>query len=116
MSEMLSTLSRCLRGCALAMAVALLVGCTRAILGTVQPTAPVPNSVPIRVVDLLIELGQFPARYHRADATAVYRALQDVDGCRRLGGDPLPQCAPPRTPWDSPFRARQPDATSLIVT
>lgn len=60
---MVSTLSRCLRGYALAMAVTLLAGCTRTILGTVHPVTPGAKPAPIRVADLLIEPGQFPPRY-----------------------------------------------------
>jgi hypothetical protein len=66
---------------ALAIAVAaLLSGCTRVILGTVHPVAPRAESARIPVADLLIEPGQFPARHPAVvlDATAVYRALQDV--------------------------------------
>ena len=118
---MLSTLSRCLRCCALAVAVALLAGCTRTILGTVQPIAPGAELAPIRVADLLIELGQFPARYPAVvlDATAVYRALQDVDGVATASAVNPPQCAPPpRTPQDAAAvqGIDSQDATSLIVT
>ena len=118
---MLSTLSRCLRGCALAMAVALLAGCSRTILGTVQPVAPGAELAPIRVADLLIEPGQFPARYPAVvlDATAVYRALQDVDGVAAASVVNPPQCAPPpRTPQDTAAAqgVDSQDATSLIVT
>jgi len=79
---MVSTVSRCLRGCALVGAVAVLVGCTRVISGTVQSVAGGAESTSIPVADLLIQPGEFPARYRAVvlDATAVYRALQDVDG------------------------------------
>jgi hypothetical protein len=97
MAEMLGTLSRCLRGCALAMAVASLVGCTRAILGAVVPVAPGVEHAPIRLADLLIEPREFPARYPAAvlDATAVYRALQYVDGVAAASVVNPQQCAPP---------------------
>src|SRR5882757_10367053 len=119
---MVSTLSRCLRGCALAIAAAaLLSGCTRVILGTVHPVAPRAESARIRVADLLIEPGQFPARYPAVvlDATAVYRALQDVDGVAAASVVNPPQCAPPpRAPQDT--AAVQgidgQDASSLLVT
>ena len=84
--------------------VVLLVGCTRVILGTVHPVAPGAEPAPIRVADLLIEPGQFPARYPAVvlDATAVYRALQDVDGVAAASVVNPPQCAPPpRAPQDT---------------
>ena len=86
------------------MAVALLAGCTRTILGAGQPVAPGAELAPIRVADLLIEPGQFPARYPAVvlDARAVYRALQDVDGVAAASVVNPPQCAPPpRTPQDT---------------
>jgi hypothetical protein len=101
---MVSTLSRCLRGGALAMAVAVLAGCTRVILGTVHPVAPGASPAPIRVADLLIEPGQFPARYPAVvlDATAVYRALQDVDGVAAASVVNPGRCAPPlQAPQDT---------------
>lgn len=121
MSEMLSTLSRCLRGCVLAMALALLAGCTRAILGTVQPVAPGAEPAPIRVADLLIEPGQFPVHYPAVvlDATAVYRAMQDLDGVAAAAVVNPPQCAPPpRAPQDSAAveGIDSQDVSSLIVT
>ncbi len=119
---MVSTLSRCLRGCALAIAAAaLLSGCTRVILGTVHPVAPRAESAPIPVADLLIQPVQFPARYRAVvlDATAVYRALQDVDGVAAASVVNPPQCAPP-PPAPQDTAAMQGidshDASSLIVT
>jgi hypothetical protein len=60
--------------------------CTRVILGTVHPVAPVAESAPIPVADLLIQPGQFPAGYRVVllDATAVYRALQDAPDTQAL--------------------------------
>ena len=121
MNEMVSTLSRCLRGCALAVAMALLVGCTRVILGTVRPVASGVEPAPIPVADLLIEPGQFPARYPAVvlDATAVYRALQDVDGVAAASVVNPPHCAPPpRAPQDTAAMQGidSQDASSLIVT
>ena len=117
---MLGTLTRCLRGCALAMVVALLVGCTRAILGTVVPVAPGAEPAPIRLADLLIEPGEFPARYPAVvlDATAVYGAVQDVDGVAAASVVNPPQCAPPpRAPHDTAAvrGIDSQDASSLIV-
>jgi hypothetical protein len=121
MGEMVSTLSRCLRGCALVGAAALLVGCTRVISGTVQPVAGGAESASIPVADLLIQPGQFPARYRAVvlDATAVYRALQDVDGVAAASIVDPPQCAPPpRAPLDTAAMQGidSQDASSLIVT
>jgi hypothetical protein len=101
--------------------VVLLVGCTRVILGTVHPVAPGAEPGPIRVADLLIEPGQFPARYPAVvlDATAVYRALQDVDGVAAASVVNPPQCAPPpRAPQDTAAvqGIDSQDASSLIVT
>ena len=80
-----------------------------------------PNAAPIPVADLLIEPGQFPARYPAVvlDATAVYRALQDIDGVAcRLGGEPAAVRAPPRAPQDTAAvqGIDSQDASSLIVT
>ena len=117
---MLGTLSRCLCGCALIMVVAVLVGCTRAILGTVSPVAPGAEPAPIRLADLLIEPGEFPARYPAVvlDATAVYGAVQDVDGVAAASVVNPPQCAPPpRAPHDTAAvqGIDSQDASSLIV-
>src|SRR5258705_13229289 len=130
MHQMLSTLSRCLRGCALAMAMALqgaasvgvsLAGCTRVILGTVHLVAPRVESTRIPVADLLIEPRQFPARHPAVvlDATAVYRALQDVDGIAAASVVTPPQCTPPpRTSQDTAAMRGidSQDASRLIVT
>ena len=118
---MVSTVSRCLRGCALAVAVALLAGCTRVILGTVHPVAPRAESAPIPVADLLIEPRQFPARHPAVvlDVTAVYRALQDVDGIAAASVVTPPQCTPPpRAPLDTAAMRGidSQDASSFIVT
>src|SRR5258707_15428589 len=91
MHRMLSALSRWLGGCAVAMAMGLqgaasvgvsLAGCPRVILGTVHLVAPRVESPRIPVADLLIDPRQFPARHPAVvlAATAVYRALQDLDG------------------------------------
>jgi hypothetical protein len=111
-----------LRGCALAIAAAaLLSGCTRVILGTVHPVAPRAESARIPVADLLIEPGQFPARHPAVvlDATAVYRALQDVDGIAAASVVTPQQCTPPpRAPQDTAAMRGidSQDASSFIVT
>jgi len=102
------------------MVVAVLVGCTRAIPGTVVPAAPGAEPAPIRLADLLIEPGEFPARYPAVvlDATAVYGALQDVDGVAAASVVNPPQCAPPpRAPHDTAAvqGIDSQDASSLIV-
>jgi hypothetical protein len=102
-------------------AVALFTGCTRVILGTVHPVASGAESAPIPVADLLIQPGQFPARYRAVvlDATAVYRALQDVDGVAASSVVTPPQCTPPlRAPHDTAAirGIDSQDASSLIVT
>ena len=102
------------------MVVAVLVGCTRAIPGTVVPVAPGAEPAPIRLADLLIEPGEFPARYPAVvlDATAVYGALQDVDGVAAASVVNPPQCAPPpRAPHDTAAvqGIDSQDASSLIV-
>jgi hypothetical protein len=102
------------------MMVTLLVGCTRVILGTVQALTPGAAPARIRLADLLIEPGQFPAGYPAVvlDATAVYGALQTIDGVAADSVvNPL-QCAPrPRAPQDTAavqgIDSR--DANSLIV-
>lgn len=119
---MVSTLSRCVRCCAVAIAaMASLPGCTRVILGTVHPAARGAESAPIPVADLLIEPGQFPARYRVVvlDATAADRALQDVDGVGAVSVVSPPQCAPPpRAPQDTAAvqGIDSQDSSSLIVT
>ena len=102
------------------MVVAVLVGCTRAILGTVVPVAPGAEPASIRVADLLIEPAEFPVRYPAVvlDATAVYGALQDVDGVAAASVVNPPQCAPPpRAPHDTAAvqGIDSQDASSLIV-
>ena len=121
MNQMVSTLSRCLRVCTLAMTVALLAGCTRVILGTLHPVVPGAEPAHLRAADLLIEPGQFPSRYRAVvlDATAVYRALQDVDGVAAASVVNPPHCAPPpRAPQDTAALQGidSQDASSLIIT
>ena len=117
---MVSTLSRCLRGCALAIVVMLLAGCTRVILGTVGALTPGAASARIRVADLLIEPGEFPVGYPAVvlDATAVNRALQAIDGVAGTSVVTPPQCAPaPRAAQDTAAvqGVDSRDASSLIV-
>jgi hypothetical protein len=119
---MVSTLPRCLRGCALGIAVmASIPSCTRVILGTVHPAAHGIESASIPVADLLIQPRQFPARYRAVvlETTAVYRALQDVDGVAAASIVDPPQCAPPpRAPQDTAAvqGIDSQDASSLLVT
>jgi hypothetical protein len=99
----------------------LLSGCTRVILGTVHPVAPRAESARIPVADLLIEPGQFPARHLAVVlyATAVYRALQDVDGIAAASVVTPQQCTPPpRAPQDTAAMRGidSQDASSFIVT
>ena len=87
--------------CALVMATALLGGCTRVIAGAMHPVAPGDPAQPIPVADLLIEPERFPAQYPAVvlDGTAVYRALQDIDGVGDGSVVTPPECAPrPRAP------------------
>jgi hypothetical protein len=91
------------------------------ISGTVRPVASGAESSSIPVADLLIQPGQFPARYRAVvlDATAVYRALQDVDGVAAASIVDPPQCAPPpRAPLDTAAMQGidSQDASGLIVT
>jgi hypothetical protein len=102
------------------MMVTLLVGCTRVILGTVQALTPGAAPARIRVADLLIEPGKFPAGYPAVvlDATAVYRALQAIDGVAADSVVKPLQCAPPpRAPQDTAAvqGIDSQDASSLIV-
>ena len=73
------------------------------------------------MADLLIEPGQFPASHPAVvlDATAVYQALQDVDGIAAASVVTPPQCTPPpRAPHDTAAirGIDSQDASSLIVT
>jgi hypothetical protein len=111
---MTAMVSRCLRcpvgsgtallGCALVMATALFVGCTRSVDGTVRaadgdarPAGPIPLS------DLLIEPRRFPAQYPAVvlDPTSVYQAIRDIDGVDAGAIVTPPLCAP-RAPGPSP--------------
>jgi hypothetical protein len=120
MNEMVTTLSRGMCGCAFAVAVAVLTGCTRVILGTVHPVVAGADHAPIPVADLMIEPGRFPTRYRAVilDATAVYRALQDVEGVAATSVVDPPRCMPP-PPAPHDTAAMQgidsQDASSLIV-
>jgi hypothetical protein len=73
------------------------------------------------VADLLIEPGEFPVRHPAVvlDATAVYRALQDVDGIAAASVVTPQQCTPPpRAPQDTAAMRGidSQDASSFIVT
>ena len=116
---MVSTRSRCLAGCALAIMVVLLVGCTRVILGTVHPVAPGAEPGPIRVADLLIEPGGFPAQYPAVvlDPPAVDRVLREIDGVAAGSVVTPPDCAPPPVPPEAAAvqGIDSQNASSLIV-
>ena len=102
------------------MVVMLLAGCTRVILGTVEALTPGAAPARIRVADLLIEPGKFPAGYPAVvlDATAVNRALQAIDGVTAASVVTPAQCAPaPRAPQDTAAvqGIDSQDGSSLIV-
>jgi hypothetical protein len=123
---MVGTLSRCLRGsgvvigCALVVSTALLVGCTRAVVGSARPAAPGATASPVPVADLLIEPARFPSQYPAAvlDSMAVYHALQDVDGVAAGSVVTPPECAPSPLAAQNTAAAQGTDsqtATSLVV-
>jgi hypothetical protein len=121
MNEMVSPLSRCLLGCAVAMVMPLLFGCTRVTIGAAHPVMADAGAAHRQTAELLIEPSEFPARYRAVvlDATAVYRAMQDVDGVAAASVVNPPQCAPPpRAPQDTAAMQGidSGDASSLIVT
>jgi hypothetical protein len=102
------------------MAVALLFGCTRVTIGAAHPVTAGAEAAHLQMAELLIEPGEFPARYPAVvlDATAVYRALQDVDGVAAASVVHPSQCAPPPgAPQDTVAMQGidSQDASSLIV-
>jgi hypothetical protein len=120
MAPMVSTLSWCLRGCAVFLVTVLLAGCSRVIVGAPQPSAAGGEGPLIPIADLLIAPDRFPAHYPAAvlDDTAVYRALQDIDGVL-VGSVVTPRdCAPPALAQGDTAAAEGIDsatASSLIV-
>lgn len=90
-------LSWCLRGCALLTAAALLGGCSRVIVGSVEPVAAPSEKPPVPIAQLLIEPNQFPPQYRATvlDEAAVDRALQDIDGVPTGSVVTPADCAPP---------------------
>lgn len=118
---MVGTLSRSSRVCALIATMALVGGCTRILAGTAHPVTPAAEPRPVPVPDLLIEPDRFPAEYPAAvlDGTAVYRALQDVDGVSAGSVVTPPECAPPALTPQHTAAVQGMDsqnASSLIVT
>lgn len=118
---MVGTLSRYWRACALVLTLVLISGCTRFLAGTAHPVTPAAAPPPVPVPDLLIEPDRFPAEYPAAvlDGTAVYRALQDVDGVAAGSVVTPPECAPlPLAPHHTAAvqGMDSQNASSLIVT
>ncbi len=93
--------SWCLRGCAL-LTVALLGGCSRVIVGSVEPVAAPSEKPPVPIAQLLIEPNQFPPQYRAAvlDDAAVDRALHDIDGVP-TGAVVTPADCGPQPLWHS---------------
>jgi hypothetical protein len=93
---MVGTLSWSLRVCALVAAVTVVAGCSRVLVGAAHPVTPTAEPKPVTLPDLLIEPDSFPAGYPAAvlDGTAVYRALQDVDGVPAGSVVTPPECVP----------------------
>src|SRR4051812_18475493 len=126
MRAMVGTLSRCLRGsqvgvgCMLVLTTAWSAGCTRAVVGAAGPMVPGGVAAAIAVPDLLVEPARFPSQYAAAvlDRTAVYRALQDVDGVAAGSVVTPPECAPSPVAVENTAAAQGTDtqtATTLIV-
>jgi len=118
---MVGMLSWSLRACALVVAVALVGGCTRVLAGAAHPVTPTAEPKPVPLPDLLIEPDRFPAGYPAVvlDGTAVYRALQDVDGVPAGSVVTPPECVPlPLAPQQTAAvqGMDSENATSLLVT
>ncbi|MFI5507012.1 hypothetical protein ACIA48_06050 [Mycobacterium sp. NPDC051804] len=96
------TLSRGLRGCTLLMTAALLVACSRVVVGASQPVAVAADKAPLPVAQLLIEPDHFPPQYPAAvlDDASLERALQDIDGVPMGAAVTPPTCTPPAL-WHS---------------
>ena len=96
------TLSRGLRGCTLLMTAALLVACSRMVVGAPQPAAAVAEKPPAPVAQLLIDPNRFPPQYPAAvlDDAALDRALQDIEGVPTGAVVTPPTCTPPSL-WHS---------------
>jgi hypothetical protein len=118
---MVGTLSWSVRVCALVVVMALAAGCTRLVAGTVHRVTPLADPTPVPVGDLVIEPDRFPSGYSAVvlDGTAVYRALQDVDGVAAASVVTPPECGPPPLAPQQTAAMQGVDsqnATSLIVT
>jgi uncharacterized protein DUF5642 len=101
MAPMVAMPARCLRGCALLMAVVLLSACSRVIIGTTQ-AAEAGEKPPVPIAQLLIEPNRFPPQYPASvlDDTAIDRALQDIDGVLTGSAVTPVDCTPPAM-WHS---------------
>jgi hypothetical protein len=118
---MVGTLSWSSRACALVLTAVVITGCTRFLAGTAHPVMPAAEPRPVPLPDLLIDPDRFPAEYPAAvlDGTAVYRALQDVDGVAAGSVVTPPECAPPALAPQHTAAVQGMDsrnASSLIVT
>jgi hypothetical protein len=118
---MVGTLSWSWRACALVVAVALVGGCTRVLVGAAHPVTPTAMPKPVPLPELLIEPDRFPVAYPAAvlDGTAVYRALEDIDGVPAGSVVTPPQCAPgPLAPHQTAAvqGMDSENASSLLVT
>ncbi|ODQ94832.1 hypothetical protein BHQ17_07390 [Mycolicibacterium holsaticum] len=116
MTAMINTRSWTLCACALLMASTTLAGCSRVVVGAPRLAGPPP--VPIGA--LLIEPARFPPQYPAAvlDGTAVYRALQDINGVAPGAVVTPAECAPPPVASSQSVAAEGIDsatASSLIV-
>jgi hypothetical protein len=118
---MVGTLSWSLRVCTLVAAVTLVGGCTRVLAGAAHPVTPTAGPKPVPLPDLLIEPDGFPSGYPAAvlDGTAVYRALQDVEGVPAGSVVTPPECLPlPLAPQQTAAAQGMDseNASSLLVT
>ncbi|MGV0797123.1 hypothetical protein [Mycolicibacterium elephantis] len=116
MTAMINTRAWWVYGCALVMASTVLTGCGRVVVGTAR----LADSTPVPIDELLIEPARFPAQYPAAvlDGTAVYRALNDIDGVAPGSVVTPADCAPPPLASHRSVAAEGIDsatASSLIV-
>lgn len=118
---MVGMLSRFSRACALIVAMVVAGGCTRVVIGAAHTMTPTAEPRPVSVRDLLIEPDRFPAEYPGVmlEGTAIYRALQDIDGVVAGSVVTPPECAPlPLAPQQTAAvqGVDSQNASSLIVT
>jgi hypothetical protein len=102
MAPMGDSLSRCLRACALLMAAASLVACSRVVVGASRPLSAGEGRPPVPVSQLLIEPNRFPPQYRTTvlDDAGLDRALQDIEVVGTGDVVTPPNCAPPAV-WRS---------------